>query len=152
MFICTPRLKKWKKEFMINSNNIKEGIGIQVTFLLEIKLQKEHSKVWQFIQLLTCLFSTLFRMRMCIRMPRLKKKKKVCTINSHNKNQEIGTQVTNILEIKHQMYIFIKQCPFLSKNVHFLNHICVYFEFMLGWECAQVCHDLKTGKEGLENK
>ena len=114
MFICSPRLKKWKKEFTINSNNIKEGIGIQVTFLLEIKLQKEHSKVWQFIQLLTCLFSTLFRMRMWIHMPRLKKKKKVCTINSYNKNQEIGTQVTIILEIKHQMYIFIKKCPFFK--------------------------------------
>ena len=36
-----PRLKNWKKkEFALNSENIKETIGIQFIFMLKIKLQK----------------------------------------------------------------------------------------------------------------
>ena len=56
--------------------------------------------------------------------------KKVFTANSHNKNQKIGIQVTFILEIKLQKYIF------LSKSDHFFNNLFAHFESLLGKECA----------------
>ena len=30
--------------------------------------------------------------------------------------------------------------------------LSVYFEPLLGWECASVCHDLKSEKEGIYAK
>ena len=43
MCILMPQLTKWKKNaFTLNSENIKQMIGIQVTLHIEIKLQKIH--------------------------------------------------------------------------------------------------------------
>ena len=35
-----------------------------------------------------------------------------------------------------------------------MRYSCVFacFELLLGWECAYVCHDLKTEKEGIYSK
>ena len=41
MYICMPRLKSRKKrDLEIKSEKMQEKIGIQMTFTLEIKLQK----------------------------------------------------------------------------------------------------------------
>ena len=39
MYTITKVLKREK--FMLNSENIKQAIGIQLTFIMKIKLQKE---------------------------------------------------------------------------------------------------------------
>ena len=72
-------------------------------------------------------------------------KQKVCTINSQNKNQEIGVQVTLISEIKSQMYI-------LYENMIIISDLCIHFEPRLGWDCGHACHNLRTGKEGIYNR
>ena len=41
---------------------------------------------------------------------------------------------------------------FLSKFGHFLSDLRIQFEPLLGRECASVCHDLKTEKEGIYAK
>ena len=40
MYIRMPQDRNWKKVFAVNSQNIKQAIGIQVTFILEIEFQK----------------------------------------------------------------------------------------------------------------
>ena len=40
MYVTAKKLKK--KAFRINSQNIKQAIGIQVTIITEIRLQKKH--------------------------------------------------------------------------------------------------------------
>ena len=69
-------------------------------------------------------------------------KKKAFTVNSQNIKQPIVIQVTFILEVKLQKYIFIK-------IQHFFSDLSVHFEIQLGWECAYVCHDLITEKEEI---
>ena len=110
-----------KRAFTVNNQNIKQATGIQVTFILGNKLQKEHyfSNIWRFFQRLTRPFSTLVKMGMWIRMtwPKSCKRRQFTTI-SQNKNQKTGIQVTFILEIKLQKYIFfIKIRLFLQRLI-----------------------------------
>ena len=74
--------------------------------------------------------------------------KNAFTINSQNTNQEICIQVTFSLEIKLQKYVF------LAKYDHFLtaNVLTVFFEPLLGWECAYVFNNIRTEKEGMYTK
>ena len=41
---------------------------------------------------------------------------------------------------------------FLAKYDSFFSELCVHFEPLLRWECAYVCHDIKTEKEEIYNK
>ena len=67
-----------KKEFRVYSQNIKQAYGIQVTFTLEIKLQKYiiSTKYEYFLQLLMRPFWAPVKMAMWVGMPQLKKWKK----------------------------------------------------------------------------
>ena len=56
-------------------------------------------------------------------------------INSQNIEQAFGIKVTCITEIKPQRE------PFLAKKSSLFGDFCVYFEPLLGWESAYVCHD-----------
>ena len=44
-----PRYKNWKA-FTVKNKNTKQASGMQVTFILEIKLQEKHffSEIWIF--------------------------------------------------------------------------------------------------------
>ena len=55
--------------------------------------------------------------------------KKTFPIKIQNKNKEIGTQVTVILEIKLQEYSF-------CQSTTIFQQLCVVFEPLLGWEYA----------------
>ena len=59
--------------------------------------------------------------------------------------QGIGIQVTFILEIKLQKYIFF------SKYVYFFLTMR-HFETLLGWHSASVYHNLSTKKKGFTLK
>ena len=66
--------------------------------------------------------------------------------------EEIGIEVTFTLEIKLQKFIFQqKPDPFLAANFSYLLLVS-----LLGQECAYVCHEKRTEKEGnkakVENK
>ena len=64
-------------------------------------------------------------------------------INNQNIKQKFGIQVTFISEIKPQKE------PFLAKYDCFFGDLWVHFEYLLGWECACICHGLRTEKESI---
>ena len=37
-------------------------------------------------------------------------------------------------------------------NSDFFGGLCGHFELLLGWECAYVCHSMKTEKESIYGK
>ena len=73
----------------------------------------------------------------------LELKKKGFAINSQNIKEAISIQVPFMLEIK------LKKVHFLANYDHFFSRSCLLFEALLGWECACVCHDLRTEKEEI---
>ena len=63
-----------------------------------------------------------------------------------NIQQAIGIHGTFIMEIKLQQNIFDWNLTI------FFSNLCLYFEPLLGWERAFVCHDQRTDKEGICDK
>ena len=51
-----------------------------------------------------------------------------------------------VFEIKLERYI----C--LAKYDCYFGDLCVHFESLLGWECAYVCHNVRTEKESTYGK
>ena len=47
---------------------------------------------------------------------------------------------------------YVSKADFLSKYDHFFTFWCLHFEHMLGWECANSCHNLQTKKGGIYSK
>ena len=93
-----------KKVFTGNSQNIKQEIGIQVAFITEKKLQKEH-----FLAKKHCHLGDL-----CVHFGNVpthattkELKKMAFKINSQNIKQNIGIQVIFISEIKPQLERFL---------------------------------------------
>ena len=104
-----------------------------MTLILKIKPQKYiFQQNMAIFSAANASFWTPARMGMCIRIPQMKKevKKKVYTINSQNKKQAIGIQVTFILENKLQKNII------LPKYGHFFSYWFVHFVPLLRWKCA----------------
>ena len=66
-------------------------------------------------------------------------------MSNQNINQEIGIQVTFILEIKLEKNVFQQTMTVLAANMSF-------FKPMLVWEPTQVCRNLKTKNEGIYGK
>ena len=64
-------------------------------------------------------------------------------MNSQNIKQNFGIQMNFISEIKPQKE------RYLAKYDCFFGGFSVYFDSLLGWEFAYVCHDLITEKEGI---
>ena len=94
----------------INGDNTKQAFGIQVTFILKIKLHKYFFKQNLTISLATdgSILSWCYTGNLDTYATTKEPKKKVCTINNQNENQKLGMQVTFILKINLEMYIFIK--------------------------------------------
>ena len=84
--------------------------------------------------------------RMCIRMPRIKNWKK-----KHLKEKERIWKK----QLAHHWTLSWK----LSLKVHVFSKLwlifwwlSVHFELLLGWECAYVCHNIKTEKKASDEK
>ena len=90
-------------------------------------------------------FWTPVRKGMYIRIPRLRTEKKAFTVNRKNIKQKIAIKMTFILEVSFKSI-------FLSKYDHFSICWCMYFEHILGWECAYLCHNPRTEKEDVYDK
>ena len=84
-----------KKAFMINIENIKQAIVIQVIFILEINLEKEHffSKIWLFFCDSIFNFESWLGRESSYVCHYLRNEEKAFTINSQNKNQANGVQI-----------------------------------------------------------
>ena len=50
------------------------------------------------------------------------------------------------------MEIKLQQNIFDWNLTIFFSNLCLYFEPLLGWERAFVCHDQRTDKEGICDK
>ena len=70
-------------------------------------------------------------------------KKKAFRVNSQNIEQAIKILVIFILEIN------LQKERFLAIYDGFFRDLCVHFESLLRWECAYVCHHLRTEKEDI---
>ena len=92
--------------FKITSQNIEQAFGIQVTFIREIKPEKERflqKKHFDF-----CVhFKPLFKMEMCLICHYYRTGKDAFKINSQNIKQNAGIQVTFISEIKRRLEHFL---------------------------------------------
>ena len=66
--------------------------------------------------------------------------KKKFTINGQNINQE------------NHIHVIVMKVRFLAKYDHFLATNVSFFEPLLRWEYAHVCHNLRTQKEGICSK
>ena len=118
-YVFFKPLLEWKsscvcyklKNEKVKTQNIKHVIGIKVTFLLEIKLQKYFCLAkYDHFSVVIFPFWTSIRKGMCMQMPGLKQlEKNAFKINSQNINQEICLQVTFTLEMKLQKYIFFRK-------------------------------------------
>ena len=64
-------------------------------------------------------------------------------MDSQNIKQNFGIQMNFMSEIKPQKE------RYLAKYDCFFGGFSVYFDSLLGWEFAYVCHDLITEKEGI---
>ena len=74
----------------------------------------------------------------------LELKKKELIVSRDNIKQASAIQVTFISEKK------LQKQSFFSKYDHmYTSYRCVHFEHLLGWECANSCHNLRTKKEGI---
>ena len=70
-------------------------------------------------------------------------KKKEFTEKSQNVKQAIGIQVTSSRKIS------IKKIILVLKPDRFFSKLCINFEPLLGWKCAFICHEVRTGKESI---
>ena len=61
-------------------------------------------------------------------------------------NQNINSQHTSDIYLEKKT---LKKKHFSAKYDCFFGDISVHFEPLLGWECAYICPDLKTEKEGI---
>ena len=55
-------------------------------------------------------------------------------------------QVNFVFEIKLKRYICFAKCDY------YFGDLFVHFEPLLGWECAYVCYNIRTEKEGTYGK
>ena len=107
-----------KKGFTLKDKSMKEAIGIQVTFMLEIKVQKYiFNKIWPFFQPLLCFLNLYEDENVHTYATAKELKKKAFTVKIHNIKEAINIQLTLISENKHQ----IKIRPFFSNNASILK-------------------------------
>ena len=134
-YATTKELKKMS--LRINSQNIRQEIGIQVAFIMGKKLQKEHFLVKNAVISVTFGFILNPCQNGNVHTYATTKEMKTMAIriNSRNIKQTIGIQVTFITEKKLQKELL------LAKKHCLLADLCVHFELLLGWECTYVCHD-----------
>ena len=129
---------------------MKEAIGIQVTFMLEIKIQKYiFSKFWALFQRLMSTFCTTIRMGIYIRMPQPKIKiikNKSLAVNSQNIKQEMGIQVTFISEKKLQREQFLPKYECFFHRL--MRPFCIPVRMCMCIRTAQV----KNWKKGIWGK
>ena len=80
----------------------------------------------------------------------IRNKKMAFTVNIQNIKQAIGIQVTFIL--KDDLHLSGKKVQkehFLAKKHCLSGNLCVHFEPLLRCECAYVCPNIRTEKEGI---
>ena len=69
-------------------------------------------------------------------------KKKVFTVTSQKKFKKVVSMWLSSWKLSFQSTCFIKIRQFFS-------NFYIHFEFLLGWECTYICHDLRTEKEEI---
>ena len=162
--------------FTVNIQNIKQAIGIQVTFILKDdlhlsgkKVQKEH-----FLAKKHCLsgnlcvhFEPLLRCECAYVCPNIRTEKEgiYCkqspcktsnwhTSDFHHRKKAFKINNQNIKQIFGiQVTFILKVKPqkerFLGKYDCFFGDLYAHFQPLLGWKCACVCHDLITEKKSI---
>ena len=86
-------------------------------------------------------FWTPVKKRMCISMPGLNTWE-IKRIYEEKKIKQVAFKWPSFWKLIFKSTCFIEIWPLFSS-------FCVYFEPLLGWKCAYVCHDLRTEKEGI---
>ena len=135
MYATTKEIKTMA--FGINSKNIEQAFGIQVTFITEIKPQKERFLGKKTVFLVTFAFILKSCQDGNVHTYATSEEIKMMAfrVNSRNIKQGIGIEVTFIMETKLQKEHFLPEKYCLSGD------LCVHFESLLGWKCTYVCHD-----------
>ena len=115
----------------------KKAIGIQVTFISQKKLQKQHflAKNTVFLATYASILNPCYDQNVPTYTTTKKLKNIPFKIISQTIKQKFGIQLIFISEIKPRLNRFLVKCDC------FFGDLWVHLEPLLRWECAYVCHD-----------